>query len=144
VTRLAHLVTTLARIVVATMLGVSAYWKIIRPGAFLEAVVEYQLVPFSLALVVASWLPWLELVVALALTTRWYRGAAMIALVLGVTFVLAQSSVLVRGLSVPCGCFGPTDERVGALSLIRSMLFLVGAWLAFRSRDWWAVADRTR
>jgi hypothetical protein len=131
---LAQLVTTLARIVVATMLGVSAYWKLTRPGAFLEAVVEYQLVPFSLALVVASWLPWLELVVALALTTRWYRGAALVAVLLGVVFIVAQSSVLMRGLSVACGCFGPTDERVGAYSLIRSVVFAACAGLSLGRR----------
>lgn len=133
-TRLAQLVTTLARIVVATMLGVSAYWKLTRPGSFLEAVVEYQLVPFGLALVVASWLPWLELVVALALATRWYRGAAVVALVMGVMFVLAQSSVLIRGLSVPCGCFGPSDERVGAFSLLRSVVFAACAGLSLGRR----------
>jgi hypothetical protein len=135
VTRRAQHVRTLARIVVATMLGVSAYWKLARPGAFLQAVVEYQLLPFPIALLFASWLPWLEATVALALLTRWHRGAAMVALVLGLIFVLAQSSVLVRGLSVSCGCFGPTDERVGAVSLIRSVVFAVCAVLAMSRRN---------
>lgn len=142
--RLAHPAVVLARVVVATMLWLSAYWKIARPGAFLEAVVEYQLVPFPAAMVVAAWLPWLEVVLAVAVLTRWNRGAALISVTLGLAFVLAQASVLVRGLSVACGCFGPTGEPVGAVSLIRSSLFLVCAWVVFRSRETSADADKTR
>ena len=125
------------------MLGLSAYWKIALPGSFLEAVVEYRLVPFPVALVVASWLPWLEALVGLALLTRWHRGAGVVAVILAVLFITAQTSVLARGLSVPCGCFGPTTESVGPASLIRSTLFLILACITIVSRDAPSPADKS-
>ena len=81
--------------------------KLADPAAFAFAIDNYRLLPWPAAVGVAHALPWLEIVAALALwVSRWRAGALGILTGLGLVFVVALGSAMVRGLDIACGCFG--------------------------------------
>ena len=105
-----------------------------QPLVFGRAIAGYQLLPVLLVPVVAVVLPWLEVAAgALLLGGRLRLGAAALAVGLGVGFLGAGLSVLVRGLDVHCGCFGAWSGSVGALSIAIEVAFVGSAALALRA-----------
>ncbi|HEY0792193.1 MAG TPA: MauE/DoxX family redox-associated membrane protein [Chthoniobacterales bacterium] len=81
--------------------------KVADPAAFAEEVMRYQLVPWAGAVVVALWLPYLEILGGLGLLWRPVRaGARLVVTVLLLTFTGVLISALRRGLNLDCGCFG--------------------------------------
>jgi len=114
-----------------------------RPLEFGRAIEGYQLLPSALVPLAAAWLPWLEVVTgALLCAGRWRLGAALVAVGLGLGFLVAGGSVLVRGLDAECGCFGGLGGSVGALTLVVELAYLAGAgWAA---REAFSAAARPR
>jgi hypothetical protein len=115
------------------MLGGVFIWssipKILEPTAFLRSVEAYDLVPTTLAPLVAAALPAVELTFgALLVANLLVPGAALGSFILGTTFVLAQASALWRGLQIACGCFSVQgDEMVGDFTLFRAVVVWAGA-----------------
>src|SRR5439155_24287971 len=103
----------LARIGMVCRLVLAGFWlwagiaKISDLPAAIRAVNAYQIMPFSLAQVVGSALPFVEIGVGLlllaGLATR--VGAIVSVLLLGV-FVVGIGTAWARGLRIDCGCFG--------------------------------------
>jgi putative oxidoreductase len=125
----------LARLVLAGVFLAAAAPKLADPTAFAAAIANYRAFPDALVNLVATVVPALELVGALALLTPWRRGGALLlgALLLGFTALLAVS--LARGLDLSCGCFGgdpSSAEPVSPLHLLRNLglLALAGLVLA--------------
>jgi putative oxidoreductase len=80
--------------------------KILDPPSFAHMIYNYRLLPGVAVNVLALFLPWLELVVGLALVLGfWRRTAAGVAGLLLLVFILALSINLLRGNPVNCGCF---------------------------------------
>jgi len=104
---------------------------------FLGSVYAYKLVEPGIGQIIAMTMPVIQLVLALCFLTRTFLDASHLAtLFLLICFVTVQTSALVRGLDISCGCFGPGhDTTIGwfslslvygllALSLIRNGMFL--------------------
>lgn len=86
---------------------VAALPKIADPPGFAEALHAYKLLPAALLSPIALTLPWLELLMALALISGWARrGAGLLSLALLLLFMGALAINLARGNPVDCGCFG--------------------------------------
>ena len=121
----------LARLVLAGVFLAAAAPKLADPAAFATAIANYQAFPDALVNLIATIVPALELVGALALLTAWRRGGALLlgGLLLGFTVLLAVS--LARGLDLSCGCFGAAvqAEPVSALHLLRNVGLLALAGL---------------
>jgi uncharacterized membrane protein YphA (DoxX/SURF4 family) len=101
--------------------------KITDPPGFAKAIFNYRLVPLPLLHSFALFLPWLELVVGIALILGVVRrGAALLALAMTLMFTLAVTSALARNLDISCGCFH-TDggHAVGMTILIRDILLVM-------------------
>ena len=115
------------------MFGFAAGPKLYAPDAFIVAIGNYRMVPPLGGYLVGIYLPWLELIVALALVgPRRFRGGAwLLAVTLCVIFVVAQTSAWLRGLDITCGCFGDTD-KIG----VKSVALRVGL-LGFVFWSWW-------
>lgn len=98
----------------------------------LTAIDNYQLVPKKLSVVAACVLPFFELVLGTMLLTRVaVRAALMLSLVLVALFLSVQVTVVARGLTVNCGCYGPVDSvTVGARSIIHVSVLLLLVILA--------------
>lgn len=105
--RLWDLIGLVARLLLAAVYFVSGIIKAADPAETRVAVKGYQLLPDSVAEMVAAVLPYLEIAVALillvGLATR--LGAALSALMM-VAFLIGVISAAARGLSIDCGCFG--------------------------------------
>ena len=103
--------------------------KIVDPAQFLVDIESYRLVPYTVAVATALYLPWLELLAGAALWVgRGYRGALVILLPLTVLFGILITSAWIRGLDISCGCFGVTDasETHYPWLLGRDLLILAG------------------
>ncbi len=82
--------------------------KITEAQHFAHAVQNYQLTSWMGSMLIAFYLPWLEIVAAVALLTqRLYRGALTSLSALTLLFLGAIISAWWRDLDISCGCFGP-------------------------------------
>ncbi|MDF1544348.1 MAG: DoxX family membrane protein [bacterium] len=98
--------TLLVRIGVGIIFVYASAYKIVEPGSFAKSIWYYHMMPGSFINPIALILPWLELLVGLALVFGvCYRGAVVWANLMTVAFILALSSAIVRGISIDCGCF---------------------------------------
>ena len=90
----------------ATFLA-AALPKIMDPPGFAEALHAYHLLPDAALAPFALALPWLELMLALALITGLARrSAGLLALTMLILFMGALTLNLAWGNPVDCGCFG--------------------------------------
>lgn len=86
--------------------------KIAQTQDFAYDVQSYQLTSWTVSILIAVYLPWLETVTALALLTkRLYLGALVVAVALASVFLGAIISAWQRGLDITCGCFGPEINK---------------------------------
>jgi uncharacterized membrane protein YphA (DoxX/SURF4 family) len=116
----------------------AAYDKILHPADFARIVYHYQLIgpnqhvgPWASNLLAVT-LPWIEVVLGLALLTGvWRREAATLASVLLVVFVVAVSAALARNIDLEnCGCFSVSGEgRAAGIQLILADLLMLGGAL---------------
>ncbi len=123
--------------------------KIWIPMQFARSIHGYQLVPDTVARLMALFLPWFELVCGLLLLIGLFTPGA-IRLVMGmlIVFIGAVSITLIRGIDVDCGCitdcFTGQPEKSGSLTetLIRDLIYMVLAFSVLFARNQWLSVDR--
>jgi putative oxidoreductase len=97
----------LLRLLVAATFLYAGIIKVISPIRFSTDINNYHVLPWSLTVALAFYLPWLEIICGLALLLRrFYYGAITILLALTAVFIIASVSAKLRGIDVICGCFG--------------------------------------
>jgi len=103
--------------------------KIGDTATFARQIHAYRLLPFGLENLFAIALPWVELVLALAILLRLHpRAGSVVGAGLAALFVVAVTAALARGLDIECGCFGTADAgRVGAAKLLENIGLLAVA-----------------
>ena len=131
---------TLSRLVVGGVFVYASKDKILHPVEFADAVMGYRIVPSDLVTLVATVLPWLELLLGLGLVLGILSvSSAAWASLLSLGFLAGKVSVIVRGLDVSCGCFSMngtssiswSDLPANALLLLLALLVLAkgpGCW----------------
>ncbi len=110
--------------------------KILNPDLFALSVAQYRLLPGSLVNLVAIYLPWLELscAAALAVLPSMRRGVLLLVAAMLVAFTLAIALAVLRGQSIPCGCFGGESAMsTGWMALARNCGLLALTALALRA-----------
>ncbi len=86
--------------------------KALDPLRFAGDIENYHILPWSIGVRMAFYLPWLEILCGLALiTTRFARGAVVILTALTLTFIAATIAAKVRGIDITCGCFGRASQN---------------------------------
>jgi len=113
--------------IVGVTLAVSAFAHLEEPYHFLDAIMQYGLLPGSLAPFVAVFAPFFQLVLAFCLISGVMRDTAYcLALLLFLGFAFVQTYAWFAGLGIPCGCFGASDTPIGwfSLSIVYGMLVL--------------------
>ena len=104
--------------------GVLKAWD---PPHFANDVLNYRLISYPLAIRVAFYLPWLEILCGLAVIVGWLRsGAVAILTLLTVFFIAITIAAKLRGISIDCGCFG----AIGRGMSFTSHMLIDGAILA--------------
>jgi len=107
--------------------------KIVDPVQFAADIANYQILAWPLAIRLAFYLPWLELVCGLALVfNRLLPGALILTLGLTAVFIGATILAKARGIDVTCGCFGSASNHLSFawhLALDFGMLaIMLGLW----------------
>ena len=116
------LVLLAARLVVGGLLLYACVDKILHPADFATSIRNYRFLPDALVNLWAMTLPWVELLTGLALVAGFRpRGAGLVSTLLFLSFVIALSAALVRGLDISCGCFkaGEAGATIGPLYVVR-------------------------
>jgi putative oxidoreductase len=127
----------LVRIALGLLFIFAGATKALDPGEFATEIQRYNLVPWTAAVLVSAYLPWLEILAgALLILKRFDRGALLVITGLLLIFTLALASATFRGLNIDCGCFGKAFQATGTIfPLVRNILLLAfTGFLWFRSR----------
>jgi uncharacterized membrane protein YphA (DoxX/SURF4 family) len=106
----------LARLILGVVFLVAAIDKISDPASFAASIDNYKIFPHSISLVLATLLPWLELLCAFALFFGIaVHGSALLTCAMLTLFTVAVISGLLRGLDISCGCFtqDPSVQKIG-------------------------------
>ncbi len=106
---------------------IAALMKLKDVSALMLSIESFELLPTVLVPFAAYTVPWIEIVSGLALVYGfWSRSAAVLAGMTYLIFTVALASVLLRGMSVDCGCFGALTggDAVTWLSVLRNAFFL--------------------
>jgi putative oxidoreductase len=89
--------------------------KIYDPSLFAKAIANYKLISGSSVLVIATILPWIELLCAMSMIFGiLVRGSSLVLFSLLGGFTIAVVTGLIRGLDIACGCF-TLDPEVGKI-----------------------------
>lgn len=126
--RFKQVILWVLRIVMAGLFIYAGVIKVLSPDAFLTDVESYRLLPYQPSLLVAFYLPFLEIFLGVALLTpSWSRASAMIMSAMLLVFLVAIISAWARGLDISCGCFGKKDVAANYPWLVIRDLLMLGA-----------------
>ena len=86
--------------------------KALDPRRFAIDIDNYKILPWTIAVCLAFYLPWLEIFCGLAVIFRvFYRGGLSILTALTSVFIIASIVAKARGLDITCGCFGHVSKN---------------------------------
>jgi putative oxidoreductase len=87
--------------------------KLLDPLRFASDIGNYQILPWPVAVRLAFYLPWIEVLCGLALIFhRLFAGALVLTAGLLLIFIGATFSAKARGIDVTCGCFGSVSGNL--------------------------------
>lgn len=131
------ILTLIARIILGGLFIIASLDKIIDPNAFATSILNYRVIGESLSMLVATILPWLELICGLGLVFGFYaRANAGIITTLLICFIILIVSALVRGLDISCGCFSqdPNVSKIGYQKILENIgLIILSIYLFYTS-----------
>lgn len=123
------------RVFIGLLFVFSSLDKIVDPSAFAQSVANYGLLPSSFPAIIATVLPWVEILCGFAvLFGVFLRGSSLLLSAMVVVFTLAVMSALLRGLDISCGCFtqDPAAGHVGWMKVVQNTtLFALTLFLYF-------------
>jgi uncharacterized membrane protein YphA (DoxX/SURF4 family) len=105
---------------------------------FTVAIQHFEILPHpDLAVVLAVYLPWLEVVAAISLFVRRLAlGGATAITGMTTVFLIALASAWHRGLDISCGCFGKDEVSTNYPTLLVRDGVLLAAAIVLVWRDW--------
>jgi uncharacterized membrane protein YphA (DoxX/SURF4 family) len=111
VNALGQLILLVCRLAIAALFLFAAYQKLFAssdaPQKFALAINSFKILPEHLVHLAAGAIPWIEVVCGLLLIVGiWTRAAAALLAAMLIAFTIAVASVLLRDMSLTCGCFG--------------------------------------
>ena len=109
--------------------------KVLEPVQFATDIDNYKILPWTISIGLAFYLPWLEIFCGLALILRrLYLGGLSILTGLGAVFLVATIAAKVRGLDITCGCFGHASQNWSFPTHLAIDLAILGALVALSFR----------
>lgn len=146
------LLVLVARLFVGGVFIFAAVLKLKDPQAFAGSVRAFELLPASadhLRHLITFAVPWCELLTGVLLVVGlWTRAAAALLACLLVVFIVGLSSILMRGMTVSCTCFGdfeiPCKSPVGACHIIRNSVLLAATLFVLGKGPGSLAIDKTK
>ncbi len=107
------LISRTTRMFLGIVLFASAMLHLNNPYSFISDVGNYGLTGEPLSVFVAAILPFVQLVVGVALTFSFMqKGSMLLATAMFFVFAAVQGTAVWRGIDISCGCFGHLSEEV--------------------------------
>ena len=141
-------VSLVARLTLGIVLIVAGAKKLPNLEGSVLATNAYQILPYELVKLVGYGLPFAEVGLGLLLVIGLFtRLSGLLGALLMLAFIIAITSVWIRGISIDCGCFGHggvIDEATAVAKypweILRDTgLMAAGVWLAVIKRRFLAV-----
>lgn len=137
-----------ARIFIGFLFVFASVDKVANPDAFSASIVNYKLFSPMLATLMATVLPWVELLCGFAIIVGVFqRGSALLLTSLLIVFTAAVLSALLRGLDISCGCLTQDPEvgKIGWLKIIENIgLILLTSFLFYSTSVKFTVEEYVR
>lgn len=127
----------LSRYVIAIAFGWSGIAKILGFARFKQALASYELLPSRVISAAAFIVVAAELSIAgaVALTERYLAHSLLAAGAALLVFTLVLFSLTMRGIVVPCYCFGMNVGTASGYDFARNLIllsFVIAGWLSFQ------------
>lgn len=85
--------------------------KTLDPIHFASDIQNYKILSYPLAVRLALYLPWLEVLCGVAMIAGWLRSGALAILTgLMLLFIVVTLAAKARGINLDCGCFGVASK----------------------------------
>jgi len=105
--------------------------KAFQPVRFASDIDNYKILPWTISVGLAFYLPWLEILCGLALILRrLYLGGLSILTALVLIFSGVTIAAKVRDLDITCGCFGHASQNWSFSGHLALDLVILAALLA--------------
>ena len=132
--RLPILALIACRVILGGLFLIAGLTKAYDPAGFATEIQNYHLVPWVGGVLLALFLPWVEIFAAGALfLKRFQRGALLLISAMLIVYCAALISAMARGLNIDCGCFGRLISSTGivwALARNAGLMILAGVlWI---------------
>src|SRR5438034_11280648 len=102
----------IADVIIAGVFIYAGAIKVLDPVQFANDIDNYKILPWTIGVGLAFYLPWLEILCGFALILRrLYLGGLSILTALVAVFLVATIAAKARGLDITCGCFGHTSQH---------------------------------
>src|SRR6266571_9307540 len=125
----------LVDLVIAVIFIYAGAVKVLDPVQFANDIDNYKILPWTIGVALAFYLPWLEILCGVALIVRrLYLGGLSILTALISVFLVATIAAKVRGLDITCGCFGHASQHWNFPAHLALDLAILGALLALSFR----------
>jgi putative oxidoreductase len=137
-------VILLSRMVLGSIFIVASVDKITSPEAFAVSIEAYRLLPLSLVNIAALIIPWVELLCGVFLLAGvLVRASAVLTGAMLVVFLGGILAAMARGLTIDCGCFGPSHATpVGWMRVLEDVgMILPALHLSFRPMPQFSVEN---
>lgn len=126
----------LSRVLLGLAFVAAGAFKASSPAEEFEVVIRaYQVLPDGMTLTLATFLPWIEIVIGYALIFGYFtRPASAAGGGLLACFILALASARLRGIPLPnCGCFGAGFHASTAMAMGMDAVLVALAIASFKS-----------
>ncbi|HXG00988.1 MAG TPA: MauE/DoxX family redox-associated membrane protein [Bacteroidota bacterium] len=109
----------IARLLLGTVFLFASIEKVADPNAFAVSISYYRLIGEPLTVIVATIVPWMELICGLFLIFGIMpKGSSLLVLFMLLIFTGGIVSGILRGLDISCGCFSQ-DPNVGKIGWMK-------------------------
>jgi len=130
-----HFVWRIVDVIVGGIFIYAGAIKVLDPVQFANDIDNYKILPWTIGVGLAFYLPWLEMFCGLALILRrLYLGGLSILIALIAVFLVATIAAKVRGLDITCGCFGHVSQNWNFPAHLALDLAILGVLLALSFR----------
>jgi len=130
-----HFVWRIVDVIVGGIFVYAGALKVLDPVQLANDIDNYKILPWTIGVGLAFYLPWLEMFCGLALILRrLYLGGLSILTALVAVFLIATIAARVRGLDITCGCFGHASQNWSFPAHLALDLAILGVLLALSFR----------
>ncbi len=115
-------------LIISSVFIIAGVSKLIWLRHFEEAIMRYPVnLSGDIANLIKFCVPFVEIIAGIFLLFKKNRSICLYFLLMLLTgFTVLQIYIVMKGLDIPCGCFGPwVDEPIGKITILRNIVLII-------------------